>query len=333
MNKIKVVTLFSGVGMQEKGIRLGDAKANRQKTKILAFAEICPIISDCYRAVHKNFTIPNIGNVKTAILKTSERVDCVISSFPCQDFSEIGARSIQKISSNSLLYASLTFIKAMNPRVVIFENVPGIQKYQPEKIIKKHLPHYTYVSNLLNSKDVGSPQNRLRWFAVCFRNDQPSDKFEWPKVRPPKGLRKTVEDVIDNTVVDRPCLPGLKPVIEYLRLKNSSFEKKPDQILTIFDGKKSGYLPTAGFMSSRLYSIKGLSPTVTKTNVANFYEVGGRLTARERWRLMGMQDDDFDRASQVKGASESKLSEMAGNGISVLLFAAIWNAVVKVLMI
>lgn len=66
-----------------------------------------------------------------------------------------------------------------------------------------------------------------------------------------------------------------------------------------------------------------LNLTTTKDNfVVKQHDLRIRkLTPRECWRLMGIQDDEYDRASQV--TKPSQLYKQAGNGIVVDVFAAI----------
>ncbi|NTU74283.1 hypothetical protein HGB07_09180, partial [Candidatus Roizmanbacteria bacterium] len=52
-----------------------------------------------------------------------------------------------------------------------------------------------------------------------------------------------------------------------------------------------------------------------------------KLTPRECWRLMGIDDTDFDKASKV--CSNSQLYKQAGNGLVVDVFAKIIETMVK----
>lgn len=71
---------------------------------------------------------------------------------------------------------------------------------------------------------------------------------------------------------------------------------------------------------SRIYDCNGLSPTLKIVSGGNMeakmsdrnYRLR-RLTPREYWRLMGFDDEDFDRAEQV--CSNSQLYKQAGNAL------------------
>jgi DNA (cytosine-5)-methyltransferase 1 len=74
----------------------------------------------------------------------------------------------------------------------------------------------------------------------------------------------------------------------------------------------------------------GLSPTVRENHgqvIATNSQLRIRkLTEREVWRLMGIDDKDFDKACQV--VSKSQLYKQAGNGIVVDVFAAILSTMI-----
>ena len=73
--------------------------------------------------------------------------------------------------------------------------------------------------------------------------------------------------------------------------------------------------------SNRVYETKGISPTLTTITNPNILEDDNydfkirKLTPKECWRLMGVYDEDFEKAQKV--ASNSQLYKQAGNAIVV----------------
>jgi DNA (cytosine-5)-methyltransferase 1 len=65
----------------------------------------------------------------------------------------------------------------------------------------------------------------------------------------------------------------------------------------------------------------GQTPMVTENNRLRIR----KLTPRECWRLMGIDDEDFEKASKV--CSRSQLYKQAGNGIVVDVFASILSTI------
>ena len=82
-------------------------------------------------------------------------------------------------------------------------------------------------------------------------------------------------------------------------------------------------------------SRNGIVPTLTSAMgmggghvpmIANNLRIR-KLTPKECWRLMGFDDEDFDKASKVN--SNSQLYKQAGNSIVVNVLMAIFNELLK----
>ena len=84
----------------------------------------------------------------------------------------------------------------------------------------------------------------------------------------------------------------------------------------------------------RVYSTEANAPTLTTcqgggNKVRILDETGGKLRVRyltplEYWRLMGFDDEDFERA-KAAGVSNSQLYKQAGNSIVVNVLEAIFG--------
>ena len=89
-----------------------------------------------------------------------------------------------------------------------------------------------------------------------------------------------------------------------------------------------GNYSPSGYDASRIVDNEGLAPTVkenhgtvtaTQTNDLKIR----KLTPKECWRLMGFDDEDFEKASKVN--SNTQLYKQAGNSIIVNVLEAILN--------
>jgi DNA (cytosine-5)-methyltransferase 1 len=98
---------------------------------------------------------------------------------------------------------------------------------------------------------------------------------------------------------------------------------------------EKGYMPEF-FNPYNNSEIKDISPTIT--TMSDRWQSSGtvsiynnlrirKLTPRECWRLMGIDDTDFDKAAAV--CSNSQLYKQAGNGIVVDVFAAILKNLIE----
>lgn len=196
--RIKLVSLFSGIGCQE----IAAWKVFGERLKIEAFCEIDEKTASCYRVLHGK-EIPNLGDISSAKISAKlldGSVDILTASFPCQTFSSAGSRSGFDPSDKrgTMLDRTLSVIRRIFPRVVIFENVAAVRRHGAEKIITDSIGDvYDCSFALLNAKDFGIPQSRLRWFGVCIRKDTISSPFAFP---PAVVLTKCVGDIVDPSV-------------------------------------------------------------------------------------------------------------------------------------
>jgi DNA (cytosine-5)-methyltransferase 1 len=119
--------------------------------------------------------------------------DLLLGGPPCQGFSthRLGQSGVDD-PRNKLLLRYFAFVKSLNPRMFLVENVPGM--LQPK--------HADYLSNFLdcargqgynvfdpvviNARDFGVPQTRKRVFILGYDPTRVSFEIEWPP-RPQYG--------------------------------------------------------------------------------------------------------------------------------------------------
>ena len=95
----------------------------------------------------------------------------------------------------------------------------------------------------------------------------------------------------------------------------------------MFDGNIQGYF-NSDFTGKRIYSIYGISPTLTTSNNATFYEINGHLTQRERFKLQGFNPDYVDLLIN-NGISKVYIDKMSGNSITVNVIQTILKELLK----
>lgn len=328
---MKLITLFSGIGMQEEGI-----KRCIDKMELVNFCEYDKKIAQCFEILHNVSSDKNLGDIRDLDIDTyyeklekegNSDIDLLISSFPCQSFSIAGKKEGFDCPKNGNLFSiSYNLIKKLLPTIVIFENVKNItnKKFNATETIKEKMNFldYTCYDKILNGIDFGIPQNRERWFMVCIR--KPSS-FSFPD---PIPLEKNVSFFLESNIEVRKKDSRLEPFFnkEYIKTYSSSRGLKK-----VFDG--SSQFPDrfkGGFTMSRIYSIYGSSPTFTTTNDTHFMEIGGKLSARERWRLMGLEDKQFDLLKEHQ-ISDNLIHKICGNGIIVDVFEHLFQKIVPFL--
>lgn len=238
------IDLFAGCG----GLSLGLEQAGFHP---LLFSEINPSAAETYIANRPNMgVIPcadiyNLTDTDLRLLKTQwsyqgiHDVDLVCGGPPCQGYSGIGHRRTFKLAKNEIpsnqLYKEMVrVIRAIRPKIFLFENVRGLlnSKWTPKgesgEIFRavldefRSLKDYRVHWDLLHAKSYGVPQNRPRVLVVGVREDVlprwvQSRLFDLSRDRP---------DAVEQGFLPRPS--GQAPTLPELLsdLEDPSFEKK-----------------------------------------------------------------------------------------------------------
>lgn len=309
---IRIIELFGGIGAFSKAF-----KRQCIPIEVLDYVEINKYSVASYNAINDtNFEPQDI----TKWNKYFDDVDVIIHGSPCQDFSVAGRQAGgDKVSGtrSSLLYETLRIVEYIKPKYVIWENVKGILSPKHRHNFEQYLKEmsaigYNNFYQVLNAKDYGIPQNRERVFTVSIRIDVNLNRmFTFPKpIELKYGLNHFLEHNVDKKYYVK-------------KTNNIVFTDKRVH----WDNSGKGY----GSQQDRAFYINGLCntiPTVAdKANVAykdltapNGYRIR-RLTPREFWRLMGFDDEDFEKAKEVN--SDIQLYKQAGNSIVVDVAEAI----------
>lgn len=119
----------------------------------------------------------NLGDV--SLLDKLPYVDIICHTSPCQDYSVAGKGAGGDEGSgtrSSLMYESLRLIETSKPKYVLWENVAAVLSAKHRHNFIKYLERlselgYENMFNLLNAKNYGLPQNRLRIFCVSHKID------------------------------------------------------------------------------------------------------------------------------------------------------------------
>lgn len=203
---INVITLFSGYDSQCLALnRLG------VDYDLAAWCEIDRNAIKAHNALFPQWSDRNLGDVSKVDWaewrkQHPQQIDLLTYSSPCQDFSSAGLQRGGEEGSGTrsgLLWETERAIRELRPKHLVFENVRGLLS---SKFIdtfhawEKRLNGYGYTnfSQLMNAKDYGVPQNRLRIFMVSVLD---CDKqYHFPK---PFKLEKRLKDVLERNVDER----------------------------------------------------------------------------------------------------------------------------------
>lgn len=143
-------------------------------------------------------------------LEASE-IDLVIGCPPCQKYSSLQDTTppLDDGPKNKLLNVYIDLIIKISPKVVVFENVPGLMTEKNEQYVED-LKHYLRKAGygldmqLLNTADYGVPQGRKRAIAVGIKgvSDEkislPDPTHAPPEKADEKSPYRTVADAIGD---------------------------------------------------------------------------------------------------------------------------------------
>ena len=129
---------------------------------------------------------------------------------------------------SSLMWNSVTIIKHVKPKYVIWENVKNVLSKKHKHNFEKYLKSledigYNNYYQVLNAKDYGVPQNRERIFVISIRKDIDKGNFNFPEKQ---TLQLKLKDLLDDEVDEKFYLKDSQ--IE--RIKNSTFMQEKKRI-------------------------------------------------------------------------------------------------------
>lgn len=266
-----------------------------------------PKLKDMYLA---NKLINNYGDIQGIDPATLPDFDLFTYSFPCQDISVAGYQCVLNENSgtrSSLLWECCKIIETKKPKYLMMENVKNlVGKNHKENFLKflDYLESLGYKNSwsILNAKDYGVPQNRERVF--CISELDSKQIYEFPE---PIELETKLYDILDEDVDER------------YYLKNG-------QVLDEPINQECSYCLDSNYwkgVTLKSFIEKHRRQLVTdKINESGQY-VPRRLTPRETWRLMGVNEEDIEKASKL--ISQTSLYKQSGNSIVVPVLEAIFR--------
>ena len=143
--------------------------------------------------------------------------DIVIAGFPCQPFSALGRQEgwADAKGRGVLILATLDYIKAHRPRIVLLENVIAFTRIANGTLLSwlvdllEHELGYVVAHTTLCTSRYGLPQTRGRWYLVGLRRDAVATEFSWPSEVEAIPLRAILDPRSKEASCDRrPGAPG-----------------------------------------------------------------------------------------------------------------------------
>lgn len=168
------VDLFSGAGGMTYGFKLAGINASVasdiMESACITLKTNCPEIPVFCGDITEEST-----KQKIIAAGKAAGADIICGGPPCQGFSMAGWR-MKDDPRNQLFRHFVDIVSAVNPKVIVFENVEGILSYQSGETYRNiielfsELGYYTEGRKLL-ANHYGAPQRRKRVIILCTRKD------------------------------------------------------------------------------------------------------------------------------------------------------------------
>ncbi len=200
--ELTAIELFAGAG----GLALGIEKAGFKTLGLIEFnkdaAKTLKTNRKQWNVIHDDIAnispldLPKLFNVSVG------QLDLLSGGAPCQSFSYAGNRLGLEDARGTLFYHFAVFLKKLQPKTFLFENVRGLLTHNHGKTYQTILDIFTeagYIvqKKVLNAWDYGAAQKRERLITIGIRNDLESQvKINFPAAHTYKPLlRDVLKDV------------------------------------------------------------------------------------------------------------------------------------------
>ncbi|EAG2143486.1 DNA cytosine methyltransferase [Listeria monocytogenes] len=280
------VDLFAGVG----GFRLGMEAAGH---KCVGFVEIDKYARTSYTSIHQTegeFEGHDITSISDDVIRSIGRVDIITGGFPCQAFSIAGKRRGFEDTRGTLFFEIMRWAAILKPETLFLENVLGLLSHDEgitfETILRKmDAAGYDAEWDCLNACQFGVPQSRERIFLIGHSRKGCRRKvFPLERCNEQANLERInkINKIYDHSQVLFPeseeafsfaqkttCIPVLSPEREEKRQNGRRFKTQGEPAFTITAQDRHGIIVsgelegTGREQSNRVYSEKGLAPTLT----------------------------------------------------------------------
>lgn len=345
----RVLDLFCGAGGLSLGFKLAGYK-------IIGGVDFQP---DAIKTHEKNFdkSISICGDIREiSDAKVNElfgnKVDVIIGGPPCQGFSAGNRQQIEDDPRNKLFFEFIRFVKILNPKAIVIENVRqiltkdnGFAKNKIFEILEES--GYNVDVRVLTASDYGVPQNRNRAVFIGIRKDVGNINYDLIKkenrlvtVEEAIGDLYELENTEDRTITTKPITKFQK----YIRGKSETIINHEPKYPNKEVQERMKYVPQGGNwqdVPSHLWKVQrnnrhssayrrldASKPSITiDTGHMNyFHPLFNRVpTVRESARLQSFPDD-----FEFIGTPTSQLRQV-GNAVPPLMAKAIANLIKDVL--
>ncbi|WP_158552808.1 DNA (cytosine-5-)-methyltransferase [Macrococcoides caseolyticum] len=337
---MRVVSLFSGIGGFEEGLRL-----SKIDYEIVFASEIDKYARKSYSS---NFSDKHLyEDIKDINEFDIPEHDLLVAGFPCQSFSIAGSRKGFDDIRGTLFFDIIRILKAKRPKVFLLENVKNLTSHDKGNTFKTMIQNlsnlgYSIDFDVLNSKDSGVPQSRERTFIIGVYNYEVQKQITLSKNKRvneakiwalnneiklfvffntlvQQGEPKVLSDIIYKNVDKKYYIKNEK-ITEFLNEIKIPVVTTKNEIIKLFDLPKEVHNDME--RQRRVYSVMGISPTVlARADSTKIYleengeKVIRKITPIENFLAQGFSLNFVNKLSKAK-ISDTQLYKQSGNAVS-----------------
>lgn len=338
-----VVELFCGCG----GTSLGFEMAGFQ---VAVGVDILRPAIDTFYDNHKGVStilgdIHKVSPEQILQLLNGVEVDVLIGGVPCQGFSLNNRKRHENDKRNKLYLEFIRFVRALNPKAVVLENVSGMKSTgNIVEVIEHDLSEASGMhvkSQFLYAPDYGVPQSRLRLLFVGVKDAD----FDFAKIIKTHGPDTGKPyNTVGDAIGDLPSLKAGESANSYLiapqndyqlfmrkhvrmnQLTNHQAPNHPLSVIKNIAATAQGQPLYAKYRQRIRLALNDLSPTQVSGGIRPSFQFGHPLdlrglTIRERCRLQSFPDDFVVSGGIVQGRVQT------GNAVPPLLAKAVALAI------
>lgn len=311
--KIKICSLFSGIGGFETGIFHAFGHEN---VEVVFASEIDKFASQSYGIIYGEKPHGDITKVNE---KEIPDHDLLVGGFPCQAFSVSGKRLGFADTRGTLFFEIARIAKEKKPKILFLENVKGLVNHDKGRtldVIAKTLGELGYAIDfqIVNSKVHEVPQSRERIFIIGVYNGKQEEwnidkndmigkakkrlmkekdvktfNFNFPEgeIHP-----RRIKDILEENVDSKYYLHKkyTTKLIQELKekQKSSRYHEEDLNIHKIYDIPKD--ILNENETHRRLYSVEGISPTICARSDTPKIVVVGQLDMNAKNQVKNVYD-------------------------------------------
>lgn len=315
---LEVCSLFHGGGILDKAFHAGLKKADI-KSQVAVAVEIEPAYLDSSLRNNPELFGPSSVLVESPIEAVSlsrnpPPVDVVIAGIPCTGASRAG-RSKNKLefaesheSAGAMFFHFLQFVSALNPSIVLIENVPEYANTASMQVIRSVLGSlgYKLQERVLDGHEFGVLEKRKRLCVIALSNGL-QGLFDLQGVSPVRTAEQSLNDILDPVPLDSERWKSF----DYLAQKEKRDIKAGKgfvrQLLT-------GNEPYCGTIGRDYAKCRSTEPFLVHPQQSHLSRI---LTPAEHARVKGVPE------SAINGLSDTIAHQILGQSVIFPVFEAV----------